>query len=400
MEYPSPDEFYFAIGTRGYVKGLHADATTFHSETFTTQLSIQGIEPNRLTSVMPWMRSHVVVSVKERVYCADIKSGEEKWSLDRPKELHALLNTGSDLVALQRIHGDLEKFLVVGNSSVLEVEYNSGKYQTVIHFEGPVLKRLNRLESMAAAGRRDGKALVCLVAEKGRVGLVHSDAPGVWKWTNGLKGELYGEMSVLMTAASLSSSFSGLYSGCNGHINLHNELDGTIDHHARVSKLNVPVAMLLDSDEKHLFAAANGTCACFRADTLDEVWSNNLAGCGYDRCHSLKYSKKHNLLIDAFNGVILGLSANDGQIVWKEKFSGIRPQLTITLLSDDVAAVGGVGYVRGISIASGAELWYSALEGLLFGPVTIAASAGDFCDTNGSTTLFQAACSERKDNNY
>jgi hypothetical protein len=187
-------DFHFAVGTRGYVRGLHANAEAFIGEKWTTRLSVQGIEPDRPTSVMPHGKN-VIVSVKERVYCADLQTGEEQWSIDRPPELHAALNQGSDLVQLARIENDSAKFLVVGNSSVLEVDYASGEYTSVIHYQKPLLKRLNRLESCAAAGRREGADLVTLVGAKGTVGLLRNQEI---VWTNALKGQKFGEMTVVL----------------------------------------------------------------------------------------------------------------------------------------------------------------------------------------------------------
>jgi outer membrane protein assembly factor BamB len=178
---------------------------------------------------------------------------------------------------------------------------------------------------------------------------------------------------------------------------VHDLHDGSILHHVSLKKtVWQPVAILLSDDEKIAFVAVNGHISAFELPDLTELWDNNLEGLGYDSCHSLKFSSKYNLLIDAFNGFIVALSPVSGHVVWKEAFSKARPKLTVTLLDEDVAVVGGVGHIRAIWVETGKEIWYNALEGLRLAPVTIAAAGGDFCNSNGPCTLFQAIDAERK----
>lgn len=172
------------------------------------------------------------------------------------------------------------------------------------------------------------------------------DGQLVWKWNNGTTSDKLSPAAVWPVIAHDRVYFAApdRYMTC---------LDANDGHQIwRTNRYKVRETAGMDAAGTMVYSKCMwDTVVCFSAKSLkpDTVWATN-CGFGYEHAPCMPMEKDGTVFVGTKNGLVLGLAAKTGKVMWQHKIGSSLIQTTLPLSAKDVLVTSTDGTITRLKI--------------------------------------------------
>lgn len=260
-------------------------------------------------------------STDNSIYCLNATSGELIWAYATPKAVMGSPVIDQGVVYVGGSDGCMRALNLEDGSEVWTFDQMKNYYSS----------RPTLYNGRLYFGAWDSY-MYCVDTKDGQL---------VWKWNNGSNTDKLSPAQVWPVIAHDRVYFAApdRYMTC---------LDANDGHQIwRTRRYKVRETAGMDADQTMVFSKCMwDTVVCFSAtsEKLDTVWATN-CGFGYEHAPCMPLEKDGTVFVGTKNGVVLGLEAKTGRVMWQHKIGSSLIQTTLPISGNDVLVTSTDGTV-------------------------------------------------------